>query len=183
MKKDPGASLVSGKEVFFDVETLRLSHEVKGGWSNIARFGLAVGVTWDPQNHFRRWFEPDVKSLVEELGRFDRIITFNGERFDFEVLRGYHQVDGLYDKSLDLLAYLHTKLGFRVKLDDLAQETLGRMKTGDGLEVVRWWREGRREKACKYCESDVQLLVDLVKFAREKRYVVVNSRRLPVDWR
>ena len=183
MKKDPGASPVSSKEVFLDVETLRLSHEVKGGWSSIARFGLAVGVTWDPRNQFRRWFEPDVKSLVEELDRFDRIITFNGERFDFEVLRGYHQVDSLYDKSLDLLADLHSKLGFRIKLDDLAEETLGRMKTGDGLEVVRWWREGQREKACKYCENDVQLLVDLVKFAREKKYVVVNSRRLPVDWR
>ena len=35
------------REIFFDLETLRLSHEVEGGWSNIAQFGLAVAVTWD----------------------------------------------------------------------------------------------------------------------------------------
>src|ERR1700691_937007 len=102
------------REIFFDIETLRLSHEVEGSWSNIARFGLAVAVTWDEQNGFRRWFEPDAKALIAELGQFDRIVSFNGDRFDFEVLRGYHPVDALYAKSFDLLADLHRKLGFRI---------------------------------------------------------------------
>ena len=75
------------REIFFDIETLRLSHEVEGGWSSIARFGLAVAVTWDAQNSFRRWFEPDAKALIAELGQFDRIVSFNGDRFDFEVLQ------------------------------------------------------------------------------------------------
>jgi DEAD/DEAH box helicase domain-containing protein len=170
------------KEIFFDIETLRLSHEVEGGWSNIAGFGLAVAVTWDAQNRFRRWFEPDVKPLISELSRFARIVSFNGDRFDFEVLRGYHPVSKLVPKSFDLLVDLHRKLGHRIKLDDLARETLGQQKTGDGLEVVQWWREGRKEKVCTYCENDVQLLVDLVEFARRKKYVVVNKRQLPVDW-
>jgi DEAD/DEAH box helicase domain-containing protein len=170
------------QDIFFDIETLRLSHEVEGGWSNIARFGLAVAVTWDAGNRFRRWFEPDVKALIYELGRFARIVSFNGDRFDFEVLRGYHPVGNLVPKSFDLLADLHRKLGFRIKLDDLARETLGHQKSGNGLEIVQWWREGRKEEVCKYCENDVQLLVDLVEFARRKKYVVVNKRQLPVDW-
>ena len=170
------------KDIFFDVETLRLSHEVEGGWSNIARFGLAVGITWDEEHKFRRWFEPEVGALVSELARFERIITFNGERFDFEVLRGYQRVDDLYKKSFDLLSDLYRQLKFRIKLDDLARETLGLKKTGNGLEVVQWWREGRREEVCAYCENDVQLLVDLVKFARGKKYVIVKARQLPVDW-
>jgi DEAD/DEAH box helicase domain-containing protein len=170
------------REIFFDIETLRLSHEVEGGWSNIAGFGLAVAVTWDAQNRFRRWFEPDVKPLISELSQFARIVSFNGDRFDFEVLRGYHPVSKLVPKSFDLLVDLHRKLGHRIKLDDLARETLGQQKTGDGLKVVQWWREGQKEKVCKYCENDVQLLVDLVEFARKKKYVVVNKRQLPVDW-
>jgi DEAD/DEAH box helicase domain-containing protein len=170
------------QDIFFDIETLRLSHEVEGGWSNIARFGLAVAVTWDAGNRFRRWFEPDVKALIYELGRFARIVSFNGDRFDFEVLRGYHPVGDLVPKSFDLLADLHRRLGFRIKLDDLARETLGHQKSGNGLEIVQWWREGRKEEVCKYCENDVQLLVDLVEFARRKKYVVVNKRQLPVDW-
>jgi DEAD/DEAH box helicase domain-containing protein len=170
------------QDIFFDIETLRLSHEVEGGWSNIALFGLAVAVTWDAGNRFRRWFEPDVKALIYELGRFARIVSFNGDRFDFEVLRGYHPVGNLVPKSFDLLADLHRRLGFRIKLDDLARETLGHQKSGNGLEIVQWWREGRKEEVCKYCENDVQLLVDLVEFARRKKYVVVNKRQLPVDW-
>ena len=71
-----------------------------------------------------------------------------------------------------------------LKLDDLARETLGNQKTGNGLEIVQWWREGRKEEVCKYCENDVQLLVDLVEFARSKKYVVVNARQQvrPVAW-
>jgi len=170
------------REIFFDIETLRLSHEVEGGWSNIARFGLAVAVTWDSQNRFRRWFEPDVEKLIAELEQFDRIVSFNGDRFDFEVLRGYSPVDRLTGKSFDILVDLHRRLGHRIKLDDLARETLGHQKTGDGLEIVQWWRDGRKEEVCKYCENDVQLLVDLMEFARAKKYVMVKSRKLPVDW-
>src|ERR1700686_3689319 len=154
------------REIFFDIETLRLSHEVEGGWSSISQFGLAVAVTWDAEKNFRRWFEPDVAALVAELARYERIVSFNGDRFDFEVLRGYHPVDNLLRKSFDLLADLQRRLGFRVKLDDLARDTLGNQKTGNGLEIVQWWREGRKEEVCKYCENDVQLLVDLVEFAR-----------------
>jgi DEAD/DEAH box helicase domain-containing protein len=170
------------REIFFDIETLRLSHEVEGGWSNIARFGLAVAITWDTQNRFRRWFEQDARALVTELEHFDRIVTYNGDRFDFEVLRGYHSVDKLLPKSFDLLADLQRKLGFRIKLDDLARETLGNKKTGNGLEIVQWWREGRKEEVCMYCENDVQLLVDLMEFARKNKYVVVKSRQVPVEW-
>jgi DEAD/DEAH box helicase domain-containing protein len=169
-------------EIFFDIETLRLSHEVEGGWSSIAQFGLAVAVTWDAGHKFRRWFEPDAKALVAELGRFERIVSFNGDRFDFEVLRGYHPVEHLLSKSFDLLADLHRRLGFRVKLDDLAKETLGNQKTANGLEIVQWWREGRKEEVCSYCENDVKLLVDLMEFARKNKYVIVKSRKLPVDW-
>ena len=182
MSTTPSLFPETEKEIFFDLETLRLSHEVEGGWSNIARFGLAVAVTWDAQNRFRRWFEPDVKALIFELGRFQRIFSFNGDRFDFEVLRGYHPVGNLVPRSFDLLADLHGRLGFRIKLDDLARGTLGYQKSGNGLEIVQWWREGRKEEVCKYCENDVKLLVDLVEFARRKKYVVVNKRQLPVDW-
>jgi len=172
----------STREIYFDIETLRISNEVEGGWSNIAHFGLAVAITWDTENQFRRWFEQDAKSLIAELAQFDRIVSFNGDRFDFEVLRGYHPVDAIRAKSFDLLADLQRRLGFRIKLDDLARETLQNQKTGNGVEIVQWWREGRKEEVCKYCENDVQLLVDLVKFAREKKFVIVKSRQLPVDW-
>jgi len=182
MSTTPSLFPETEKEIFFDIETLRLSHEVEGGWSKIAQFGLAVAVTWDPQKHFRRWFEPEVKALIFELARFARIVSFEGDRVDFEVLRGYHSVVNLVPKSFDLLADIQRRIGFRIKLDELARETLGHQKIDDGLEIVQWWREGRKEEVCKYCENNVQLLLDLVEFGRSKKYVIVNKRQLPVDW-
>ena len=169
-------------EIYLDVETLRLSDEVPGGWNSISQFGLAVAVTWDKQHGFRQWFEKDVESLVGELGKYSRIITYNGNRFDLEVLGGYSPVKKLQPRSLDLLACLEARLGHRVSLATLASETLSSAKSGSGLDAVKWWRAGQREKVIKYCEQDVQLLIDLVEFGRKNGYVMVDGRRVPVDW-
>jgi DEAD/DEAH box helicase domain-containing protein len=170
-------------EIYFDVETLRLSHEVPGGWSNIPGFGLAAGVTWDEQNRFRVWYEQDAAALIEELARFDRIITFNGERFDFQVLSKYGDARALYPKSLDLLADLKRKLGFRLKFESLVQATLNRGKSGAGELAVAWWRAGEKDKVVAYCQQDVQLLVDVVAFARTNGFVKIPPRHMiQVSW-
>jgi DEAD/DEAH box helicase domain-containing protein len=170
-------------EIYLDTETLRLSHEVAGGWSNIHAFGLAVGVTWDEQHQFREWYEPDATKLIEEAARFDRIITFNGERFDFQVLSAYGDVRVLYPRSLDLLADLTRKLGHRVKFESLVQATLGRGKTGAGTLAVTWWRTGQQERVVQYCQQDVQLLVDVVQFGRTNGYVLIPPRQVVrVNW-
>lgn len=171
------------REIYLDIETLRLSDEVPGGWSNIQGFGLAVAVTWDEANGFRRWFENDAAPLLAELKDFRRIITFNGERFDFEVLRGYGEISKLYRNSLDLLVDLKRILGFRVKLESVARETLGKSKTGVGTDAVKWWRAGEKEKVAAYCEQDVQLLRELVAFARANGNVVVDGKRVKVNWK
>jgi hypothetical protein len=170
-------------EIYLDLETPQLSHEVPGGWSNISGFGLAVAVTWDTQHEFRHWFENDAKKLVSELARFSRIITFNGNRFDFQVLRGYAPVENLFPKSLDLLADLKLKVGHRVRFDDLVWGTLGCHKSGSGEEAVAWWRAGQKAKVVKYCEKDVELLRQIVAFARSNGYVVIDSLPVKVNWR
>jgi DEAD/DEAH box helicase domain-containing protein len=170
------------QEIYLDVETRHLSHEVEGGWERIRDFGLAVAVTWDAVHGFREWYEADAQGLIQELQAIPRLITFNGERFDFVVLSAYADVKNLYKNSLDLLADLTRILGRRVGLDMLARDTLGIQKTGSGFDAVRWWREGRKEKVVEYCRHDVQLLRDLVTFAREKGFVVLDGRRVPVKW-
>jgi hypothetical protein len=42
-------------------------------------------VTWDKENGFRRWFDPEAKQLIAELENFTQVVTFNGNRFDLEV--------------------------------------------------------------------------------------------------
>lgn len=171
------------REIYLDVETQKLAHEVPGGWMNIRAFGLAVAVTWDEEHGFRVWFEPDAPRLIAELESFDRIITFNGERFDFSVLSRYGPVGKLYFKSLDIHSDLTRKLGHRMAFDALVRATLGQSKSGRGEDAVRWWRAGQTEKVVAYCQRDVELLREIVRFARERGYVLVPVNRVVrVTW-
>jgi DEAD/DEAH box helicase domain-containing protein len=155
---------------------------VDGGWGNIRAFGVAVAVTWDKDRLFRRWFEEDALKLITELEQFTHIVTYNGNRFDFEVLRAYGPVDRVRERSMDIHEILHKQLGHRVKLDQLAKDTLGTAKTGDGLQAVEWWRAGHKDRVAEYCEQDVAILRDVVEHGRAKGFVVVSSRQVRVSW-
>lgn len=166
-------------EIYLDVETQRLSNEVEGGWNNIRAFGLAVAVTWNEPAGFRTWQEADTVRLIDELATFDRIVTFNGIRFDLEVLAAYGDVRNLRGKSLDVLKDLERRLGFRPKLQDVARATLGKEKTGSGPEAVRWWRSGDpalRQRVIGYCSMDVEILRDIVAYGRREGFVKVPSQ-------
>lgn len=174
-----------------DVETQYLSHEISGGWSAVEQFKVAVVVTWDEKNGFRSWYESDVARLFQEAQNFRPIVTFNGENFDFKVLSAYGSVAGLRERSTDMLAILSKKLGFRIKLESLAKATLGRGKSGSGLESVEWWRSGDpvlRQKVVEYCQKDVELTRDIYLFGKEKGYVLIDdlkrgaTRRVEVSW-
>ncbi len=153
-----------------------------GGWANIRAFGLAVAITWDKENSFRRWFEVDALALITELEQFTHVITYNGNRFDLEVLRAYAPVESVRKLSLDIHEMLHKQLGHRVKLDQLAKETLGTAKSGDGLQAVEWWRAGQKDRVAEYCEQDVAILRDVVAHGRTKGYVIVSSKQVRVQW-
>jgi DEAD/DEAH box helicase domain-containing protein len=177
------------REIFLDVETQRLSGEVPGGWNNIRGFGLSVAVTWNDPVGFREWYEGDAARLIAELETFDRLVTFNGVRFDLEVLAAYGSVGLLRDRSLDILKDLERRLGFRAKLQDIARATLGKVKTGSGPDAVTWWRSGDpvlQRRVVDYCRVDVELLRDIVAHGRREGFVRVPSsgkdRTVYVAW-
>jgi DEAD/DEAH box helicase domain-containing protein len=174
-----------------DVETQYLSDEVPGGWNAVDKFRVAVVVTWDEKNGSRVWYENDVPQLLAELQAFSPIVTFNGDNFDFKVLSAYGSVNFLREKSTDMLAILSKKLGFRVKLESVAQATLRRGKTGSGTESVEWWRSGdpaQRQKVIDYCKQDVELTRDLYLFGKDRGHVFIEDlrqggiRRVEISW-
>ncbi len=174
-----------------DVETQKLSDEVADGWNAVDQFLVALVVTWDEGSDMRVWYENEVPSLLKEAENFQKIVTFNGENFDFRVLSHYGSVDVLRQRSVDLLVELSKVLGFRVKLDSLARATLKKGKTGTGTESVQWWRSRKvalRQKVVDYCKVDVELTRDVYLFGKENRYVMVEDlkegrpRRVDVSW-
>jgi DEAD/DEAH box helicase domain-containing protein len=184
----PAAALApSGRVLFFDVETQRSAEEV-GGWSNIARMGLALAVVYDAaEDRYRTYFEPDVERLLLDLALADRVVGFNILRFDFEVLSAYTDRDLGRIRSLDLLADLFDRLKFRPSLAHLAEANLGESKSADGLQSLRWWREGRADLVESYCRKDVDLTRRLYDLGRERGYLLFRDRagrsvRVPVSW-
>jgi DEAD/DEAH box helicase domain-containing protein len=174
--------------VLFDIETLRSAADV-GGWHHAHRMGVALAVALHlEEGRFETFREREVPALVEILKRADLVVGFNSRRFDYAVLSGYTGEDyGRSLATLDLLESLRAKLRFRVGLDHVARETLGRGKSGDGLQSLEWVKQGRFDLVESYCRDDVALLRDVYLHGRRERYVVVSSKsagriRVPVDW-
>ncbi len=178
-----------GRWLFFDLETLRGADEV-GGWQRADRMGLALAVVLDAATgEFLTFREADAPELIERLLAADRVVGFNQERFDFTVLRGYRGGARLATcRSLDLLALLYARMGFRVGLGHLAGETLGARKTADGLQSLRWVKEGRFDLIERYCREDVLLTAALWAHGRSRGYVVFKDGktgqrgRIAVRW-
>ncbi len=173
--------------IVFDLETQRSAEEV-GGWEHRRRMGMAVGVIYDlDRAEFRVYTEPEVDALLAELTRARLIVGFNLRRFDFDVLRGYADLD--YDAlpALDILECIYRRLGFRLKLDHLTQETLGERKSADGLQSLAWFKAGELERVIEYCKQDVLLTKRLYDFGRQHGYLLYRDYqgravRLPVDF-
>jgi DEAD/DEAH box helicase domain-containing protein len=52
---------------------------------------------------------------------------------------------------------IENAIGNRLKLDNIAQATLGVSKTADGVDAIKWWREKRILDIAEYCCFDVKV--------------------------
>jgi DEAD/DEAH box helicase domain-containing protein len=143
--------------VYFDLETQKSADEV-GGWGNISKMGMSVGVTFSSAaGEYKIYGEKQVNALITELQRADLVVGFNNLRFDYEVLHGYTAFDLTQVPTLDMLVELQNELGHRLSLDSIATATFGVEKTAEGLQAIRWWKEGRLAEIAEYCCYDVKI--------------------------
>ncbi|MBI5303730.1 MAG: ribonuclease H-like domain-containing protein [Chloroflexi bacterium] len=163
-------------DIFFDLETQKSFQEV-GGRENLKLLRVSVAVTFaTATNEFKAYTEKDVPALIADLKAAERVIGFNILNFDYPVLKAYTN-ERLNDlKSLDLLDDLYNKLGFRVSLDTLANATLGKNKSADGLQAIQWFREGKLEELIAYCRDDVAVTKQLFEFGRDQGYVQYRDK-------
>ncbi|MFW5989203.1 MAG: ribonuclease H-like domain-containing protein, partial [Desulfosudaceae bacterium] len=171
----------------FDIETRRSAREV-GGWHRADRMGISCVVLYDAaDDQYHEFLEEGLPDFIEHLQQLELVIGFNNKRFDNLVLSGYSDFDFSSLPTLDLLEAVHQTLGYRLSLDNLASHTLGAEKTADGLQALRWWREGQIDKIVAYCRQDVELTRDLYLYGRENRFLLFANKarqkvRVPVDW-
>ncbi len=176
------------KVVVFDLETQRSAEEV-GGWQNAHLMGVSVGVVWDSSDQqYHVYHHHQVDKIIEHLKSADLVVGFNQVRFDYKVLSGYSAFDFSKLNSLDILAHVKKRIGFRLKLEQLAEHTLNEHKAGDGLQALNWWAQKKLDKLVEYCKKDVEITLRLYQHGLNKGYLVYRNKdkkkvRLPVDFR
>ncbi len=175
--------------VYFDLETQKLANDV-GGWNHLDKMLMSVGVTYSTAlGKYTIYDENHVQGLIDQLLNADLVVGFNHVGFDYGVLMGYTVLDlAEQTNNLDMLLSLEEKLGHRLKLDALASASLGAGKSADGLQAVKWWREGKVKEIAEYCCFDVKVTWKVHAYGAEHGRVKYIGRHSPepqeveVDW-
>jgi DEAD/DEAH box helicase domain-containing protein len=152
------------RKIVLDIETRNLFQDV--GTNNPADLDISVVCIYDYERDMHQSFlQEDFGRLWPILEGADMLITYNGDHFDIPLLDKYYPGDLTKIKSLDLLKEIKNSLGRRIKLDTVAEATLGRNKAGHGLEAITWWKNGEIDKIIKYCTEDVRITKEVYDYA------------------
>jgi DEAD/DEAH box helicase domain-containing protein len=152
------------RAITFDIET-------RGGFGALGRLDAqtleltVVGVHDSSTGEYTSYLKDELGQLWPTLERADLLIGYNSDSFDIPILNRYYPGDLSRIRSVDLMVEVQKVLGRRLRLDSLAQATLKRGKSGDGLKAVDWWNQGLYDKVREYCIDDVRLTRELFDYA------------------
>jgi DEAD/DEAH box helicase domain-containing protein len=171
--------------VTFDIETADWMSDT---YATTADLPIAVVCAHDSETgEVSCYTVPELPQFWKLLEQTDIIVGFNSDDFDIPILNRYYPGDLTRIKSLDLLVEVQRSLGRRIKLDMLAEATLGKKKSGDGLQSLRWWKNGEVEKVKAYCADDVRITRAIFDYALKNgklKYKDLGTmREFPLDTR
>lgn len=148
----------------FDIETANWFGETGG--NDPASLSIAVvGVHDSETDSYTSYLEPELSKLWPTIERADMLVGYNSDHFDVPLLNKYYPGDLSRIKSLDLMVEIYNALGRRLRLDSVAEGTLGTGKSGDGSKSLVWWRAGEVDKVRDYCLKDVELTKKIFDYA------------------
>ena len=161
-------------EIVFDIETQNTFAEVDNDFKKLKI--SVVSIYSYLTDTYQSFSENELNQLWPILEHADRIIGYNSEHFDVPVLQNYYL--GKLDQitHLDIMKQVKESIGFRLKLADLAKATLDNIeKSADGLQAIRWWREGKIDEIKKYCEQDVRVTKEIYDFGKANKQLFYKN--------
>jgi DEAD/DEAH box helicase domain-containing protein len=177
-----------GERLVLDLETQRDFNEVEGRKPELLGVSV-VGIFSYEDNRYEACLEADIPAkLALRLQNAQLLIGFNIRRFDMPVLQPYLTYPVATLPVLDIMEEVVKNLGHRLSLDSIAQATLGRGKSGSGLDALRWFKEGRFDLITKYCLDDVRLTKEVYEYGKQHGRLFATSRfstekiQIPVFW-
>lgn len=159
------------RAITFDIET-RMTSLAGGRGVDINDMDITVvGIHDSSTGAYSSFLKEDLPRLWPVIEGADMLIGFNSDSFDIPLLNRYYPGDLTKIRSLDILSEIYKALGRRVRLQSLAEATLGKGKKGDGRQAMDWWEEGLYDKVREYCIEDVRLTRELYDYAKEHGYL------------
>ena len=152
------------RAITFDIESI--SDSAVRGRVDVSEQELVVIAIHDSlTGAYTSYTREELPQLWPILEAADVLIGFNSNTFDIPLLNRYYPGDLTRLHSLDLLLEVQQVLGRRIRLQSLAEATLGRGKAGDGMKAGEWWKDGKHDKVREYCIEDVRLTRELYDYA------------------
>lgn len=152
------------RKIVFDIETRNIFQDV--GKNDPSLLDISIVGVWDSEtNKYTSYLQEELHLLWPLIERADVLIGYNSDHFDIPLLNKYYPGDLTQIKSIDLLKEIQKSLGRRLKLDHVAEGTLGINKSGHGLQAVTWWKQGEIEKIRQYCLDDVKVTKKVYDYA------------------
>ncbi len=160
--------------IFLDIETQNIFTEQKRTTDHLKI--SYIGIIDEQGKKYDIW-ENDMDKLKKILYKGDIITGYNILYFDMPVIANY-----LGDKvnelpMLDLMVAAQKAVGFRPKLDYLANATLGYGKTGNGLDAVKYYANNELDKLKSYCLKDVKITKELYDYGEKKGHIKYFDRK------
>ncbi len=167
------------KHIFLDVETKQTFDEVGGFFPEklgVSFVGVELRDGFSGPVTQKSFFEEDLPDLFPILEKADVVVGFNIDGFDMPTLVEYYPGDISQIPTLDLMGRIKDSVGHRIGLNDVAQETLGIGKTGDGLDAIKYYRTGQKDKLRDYCLQDVKVTRELYDYGIQKGLVKFRNK-------
>lgn len=170
--------------IVFDLETQNIFQDVGG--SDPTKLDISVACFYDSEtDKYHTVTVDELPQIWPILEHADALVGYNSNHFDVPLLNKYYPGDLTQIKSIDILESIRDSLGRRLRLDVIASATIGAKKSADGLQAVRWWREGKIDEIKKYCAQDVKVTKKVFDYAMENGHVKFKDghrkREIPLD--
>lgn len=170
--------------IVFDLETQNIFQDT--GSADVTSLDISVGSFYDSIDDVYTTVTVDelykVWPIIEKA---DALVGYNSNHFDIPLLNKYYPGDLSHIKSIDILESIRQSLGRRLRLDSVAQATVGAKKSADGLQAVRWWKEGKIQEIKKYCEQDVRVTKKVFDYALKNGHILFKDgyrkQQVPLD--
>lgn len=160
-------------EIVFDIETQNTFADVD---NDFKKFKISVvSIYRYDTDSYASFTENELNKLWPILEKAERIIGYNSEHFDLPILHNYYPGNLLAINHLDIMKEIKAAIGMRLKLNDVAMATLDIAKSADGLQAIKWWKEGKIDEIKKYCEQDVKVTKEIYEFGKNNKQLFYKS--------